>query len=50
MTVACLERSSRIIKSCESLGAGEFIELSGEFNQHQQFGLEAQQLEGSPAQ
>ena len=28
-------------RSCESLGAGEFIELFGEFNQHQQFGLEA---------
>ena len=28
-------------RSCESLGAGDFIELAGEFNQHQQFGLEA---------
>jgi 3'-5' exoribonuclease len=28
-------------RSCESLGGGEFIELAGEFNQHQQFGLEA---------
>jgi 3'-5' exoribonuclease len=27
--------------ACESLGAGAFIELFGEFNQHQQFGLEA---------
>ena len=28
-------------RACESLGAGDFIELTGEFNQHQQFGLEA---------
>ncbi len=28
-------------KACDSLGGGEFIELAGEFNQHQQFGLEA---------
>ncbi len=28
-------------KSCDSLRATDFIELSGEFQQHQQFGLEA---------
>jgi 3'-5' exoribonuclease len=28
-------------RACDSLGGGEFIELAGEFNQHQQFGLEA---------
>ena len=28
-------------RACEALAAGEFIELFGEFNQHQQFGLEA---------
>jgi 3'-5' exoribonuclease len=28
-------------QACDSLGSSEFIELSGEFQQHQQFGLEA---------
>jgi 3'-5' exoribonuclease len=28
-------------KICDSLGGGEFVELSGEFNQHHQFGLDA---------
>lgn len=28
-------------KTCDSLQVGDFIELAGEFNQHQQFGLEA---------
>ena len=28
-------------KACESLQASDFIELSGEFMQHQQFGLDA---------
>jgi 3'-5' exoribonuclease len=28
-------------RSCDSLRAGDFIELTGEFNQHPQFGLEA---------
>ncbi len=27
-------------KACDSLGAGDFIELTGEFYQHQQFGLD----------
>jgi 3'-5' exoribonuclease len=30
-------------RACESLQASEFIEISGEFAQHQQFGLEAKQ-------
>ncbi|MGZ5024319.1 MAG: HD domain-containing protein [Chthoniobacterales bacterium] len=30
-------------RACESLAASEFIEISGEFAQHQQFGLEAKQ-------
>ena len=30
-------------RACESLQASEFVELSGEFAQHQQFGLEAKQ-------
>src|SRR5882757_7116865 len=28
-------------KACEALKASDFIELSGEFQQHQQFGLDA---------
>jgi 3'-5' exoribonuclease len=28
-------------RACDSLQVGDFIELAGEFNQHQQFGLEA---------
>jgi len=35
-------------KVCDSLGSGEFIELSGEFNQHQQFGLEARNWKMRP--
>jgi 3'-5' exoribonuclease len=27
-------------KACDSLGAGEFVEIAGEFYQHQQFGLD----------
>ena len=45
---AGLERSSRITRSCESLGAGDFIELTGEFHQHQQFGLEARNWKVRP--
>lgn len=30
-------------RACESLQASDFVELSGEFAQHQQFGLEAKQ-------
>src|SRR5207302_943448 len=30
-------------RACESLAPNEFIEISGEFAQHQQFGLEAKQ-------
>src|SRR5438270_9624723 len=30
-------------RACETLQTSEFIELSGEFAQHQQFGLEAKQ-------
>ena len=35
-------------RSCESLGGGDFIELIGEFNQHQQFGLEARNWKVRP--
>lgn len=35
-------------KACDSLGAGDFIELTGEFYQHQQFGLDARRWEVRP--
>jgi 3'-5' exoribonuclease len=35
-------------KACDSLRGGEFIELAGEFNQHQQFGLEARNWKVRP--
>src|SRR5450432_3087105 len=35
-------------KACDSLGAGEFVEIAGEFYQHQQFGLDARRWKVRP--
>jgi 3'-5' exoribonuclease len=35
-------------KACDSLGAGDFVEIAGEFYQHQQFGLDARRWKVRP--
>ncbi len=35
-------------KACDSLGAGDFVELAGEFYQHQQYGLDARRWKVRP--